>query len=104
MGTDGTIQITVGDDVHRADRLWYREPPRTTKVTKAGEKKKENLVAGATMVAGGGANGPIPIMTSATWRSPATRAFVDREMKFARRWLYYQGRDGAGRAAQSGGY
>src|SRR3954463_8377321 len=63
MGTDGTVEITVGDDVHPAIAWWYREPPRTTTVTKA-VNKKEAFVAGATMVAAGGANGPIPIMTS----------------------------------------
>src|SRR5689334_1406214 len=65
MGTDGTIHITVGEDVHHAIAWWYREPPRVTTVTKADEpKKKEGFVAGATMVASGGAGGPIPIMTS----------------------------------------
>ena len=30
MGTDGTVEITVGDDVHPAIAWWYREPPKTT--------------------------------------------------------------------------
>ena len=30
MGTDGTIEITVGDDVHMPVAWWYREPPKTT--------------------------------------------------------------------------
>src|SRR6185437_428231 len=64
MGTDGTIEITVGDDVHPAIAWWYREPPKEAATeAKAGEKKKA-FVAGATMVASGGANGPIPLMTS----------------------------------------
>jgi predicted dehydrogenase len=90
MGTDGTIEITVGDDVHPAIAWWYREPPRTTTVTKADEKKKENFVAGATMVAAGGANGPIPIMTTDLELS-GTESFLNREVKFARRWLTSKG-------------
>jgi predicted dehydrogenase len=90
MGTDGTIHITVGEDVHHAIAWWYREPPRTTTVTKADEKKKEGFVAGATMVASGGANGPIPIMTS-DLEFTGKESFVDREVKFARRWLTAKG-------------
>ncbi|PYT24129.1 MAG: gfo/Idh/MocA family oxidoreductase [Acidobacteria bacterium] len=90
MGTDGTIEITVGDDVHPAIAWWYREPPRTTTVTKADEKKKETFVAGATMVAAGGANGPIPIMTTDLELS-GKEGFLNREVKFARRWLTAKG-------------
>jgi len=89
MGTDGTVEITVGDDVHPAIAWWYREPPRTTTVTKAGNKK-EAFVAGATMVAAGGANGPIPIMTSDLEFS-GNDGFLNREVKFARRWLTTKG-------------
>ena len=40
MGTDGTVEITVGDDVHHAIAWWYREPPKdVSTVTKADEKK-----------------------------------------------------------------
>lgn len=90
MGTDGTVEITVGDDVHPAIAWWYREPPRTTTVTKADEKKKETFVAGATMVAAGGANGPIPIMTTDLELS-GKEGFLNREVKFARRWLTAKG-------------
>jgi predicted dehydrogenase len=89
MGTDGTVEITVGDDVHPAIAWWYREPPRTTTVTAAGSKK-ESFVAGATMVAAGGANGPIPIMTSDLEFS-GSDGFLNREVKFARRWLTTKG-------------
>jgi predicted dehydrogenase len=89
MGTDGTVEITVGDDVHPAIAWWYREPPKAAAtVTKAGEKKA--FVAGATMVASGGANGPIPLMTSDLEFS-GSEGFVDREVKFARRWLTTKG-------------
>jgi predicted dehydrogenase len=89
MGTEGTIEITVGDDVHPCIAWWYREPPKTTTVAKA-EDKKTPFVAGATMVASGGANGPIPIMTS-DLEFTGKEGFVDREVKFARRWLTSKG-------------
>jgi predicted dehydrogenase len=89
MGTDGTIEITVGDDVHPCIAWWYREPPKTTELTKADEKNKP-FVAGATMVASGGANGPIPIMTS-DLDFTGKEGFLDREVKFARRWLTSKG-------------
>ena len=49
MGTDGTIEITVGADVEHCIAWWYREPPKKSTVTKAGEKK-DSTVAGATMM------------------------------------------------------
>src|ERR1041385_8347076 len=89
MGTEGTVEITVGDDVHPAIAWWYREPPKAAATTtKAGEKKA--FVAGATMVASGGANGPIPIMTS-DLEMTGKEVFFDREVKFARRWLTAKG-------------
>jgi predicted dehydrogenase len=96
MGTDGTIEITVGDgpnsyEPHGSPCIawWYREPPKDTTVSKAEDKSKP-VVAGATMVAGGGANGPIPIMTS-DLDFTGKEGFLDREVKFARRWLTSKG-------------
>jgi predicted dehydrogenase len=95
MGTEGTIEITVGDGPNNyepkgspAIAWWYREPPKAATVSKAGEKKA--FVAGATMVASGGANGPIPIMTS-DLDMTGKEGFLDREVKFARRWLTSKG-------------
>lgn len=89
MGTDGTIEITVGDDVHPPVAWWYREPPKTTTVTTAEDKKKP-FVAGATMVASGGANGPIPLNTP-DLAFTGNEGFFQREAKFARRWLTAKG-------------
>jgi len=90
MGTDGTIEITVGDDVHPAIAWWYREPPKAAaNEAKAGEKKKA-FVAGATMVASGGANGPIPLMTS-DLAFTGKESFFEKEVKFAKRWLTTKG-------------
>ena len=96
MGTEGTIEITVGDGPNNYEprgnpciAWWYREPPKSTEVTKAGDKSKP-FVAGATMVASGGANGPIPIMTS-DLDFTGRESFLNREVKFARRWLTAKG-------------
>ncbi len=89
MGTDGTVEITVGDDKNPAIAWWYREPPKTASVQPA--KKEDHFVAGATMVAaGGGAVGPIPLMTS-DMDITANDGFLSREVKFAKRWLYQKG-------------
>src|SRR5450759_3309531 len=42
------------------------------------------------MVASGGANGPIPIMTS-DLSFTGKESFIDKEVKFARRWLTSKG-------------
>jgi hypothetical protein len=42
------------------------------------------------MIASGGANGPIPIMTG-DLQMTGKENFLDREVKFARRWLYSKG-------------
>ena len=87
MGTEGAVQITVGDDTHPVLATWYREPSPPPTVTKAGEKKA--YVAGATMVAAGAAKG-VPILLDRDKVGP-NEAFVDKEMKFARQWLYSKG-------------
>jgi predicted dehydrogenase len=90
MGTDGTVEITVGADGQPPIAWWYREPPKAAaETTKAGEKKKE-FVAGATMVASGGAATPIPIMT-ADLNFTGKESFLDKEVKFAKRWLTSKG-------------
>jgi predicted dehydrogenase len=87
MGTEGAVEITVGDDLHMPIAMWFKEPQQP-KVTKAGEVK-ENWKAGATMVAGGVAKG-LPIVAQREEFS-GSESFLDREMKFARRWLYAKG-------------
>ena len=87
MGTDGTVHITVGEDVHHAIAWWYREPPKETAVEKGA--KKEAAVAGATMVAGG-ASRPIPLMFD-DLNMTGKESFLEKEVKFARRWLYAKG-------------
>jgi predicted dehydrogenase len=89
MGTEGTIEITVGFDYPTmAVAWWYREPPKKVEVGKKEEKKA--FVAGATMATAGGAAGPIPILTS-DLEFTGKEGFLDREVKFARRWLTTKG-------------
>ena len=97
MGTEGTIEITVGDGPNNyepkgspAIAWWYREPPKAVTATPGKAEEKKAFVAGATMVAGGGANGPIPIMTS-DLEFGKDEGFFSREAKFARRWLTAKG-------------
>jgi predicted dehydrogenase len=105
MGTEGTIAITVGGDtpavnIPGMDKVeyafqppiawWYREPPKAVTVTKANSKTKEAAPAGATMISGSGANGPIPLMTSDI-EFGKNESFWGREVKFARRWLTAKG-------------
>lgn len=87
MGTEGTIHLTVGEDVHHAIAWWYREPPKESVVEKGA--KKEGAVAGATMVSGG-ASRPIPLLFD-DLSLTKDDSFLDREVKFARRWLYSKG-------------
>jgi len=47
-------------------------------------------VAGATMVASGGANGPIPLNTP-DLAFTGKESFLEKEAKFARRWLTSKG-------------
>ena len=87
MGTEGSVEITVGDDTHPVLATWYREPSPPPTVTKAGDKKA--YVAGATMVSAAGQAG-VPILLDRDKVTPNT-SFVDREMKYARQWLYSKG-------------
>jgi len=89
MGTDGTLHITVGDDTNPAICWWYREPPKQTAVEKADKSKKEGFAAGATMVAGG-ASRPVPLLFD-DLQMKGNESFLEKEVKFARRWLYAKG-------------
>ncbi len=87
LGTEGAVEITVGDDSHPVLAIWYREPSPPPSVTKAGDKKA--YVAGATMVAANASQG-VPILLDRDKVAPNTN-FVDKEMKYARQWLYSKG-------------
>ena len=89
MGTEGTIEITVGTDEEPAIGLWYSEP-KTAQVTAAAGKKEAPAVAGATLASTGTGSRGIPILLDKDQIS-ANDSFLQREMKFARRWLATKG-------------
>ncbi len=87
-GTKGTIHITIGDDNNKPIGMWFREP-NPPKVEEAKGKKKEEWKAGATMVAAAGSR-PLPILLEKELVQ-GNESFLEKEMKFARLWLYQKG-------------
>jgi len=95
MGTEGTIEITVGGDdpdkgvFQPPIAWWYREPPKAVTVTSAAEKAKP-MVASASMLTASGANHPIPLNLPDI-AFTGKESFLEKEAKFARRWLLAKG-------------
>jgi predicted dehydrogenase len=87
MGTEGSVEITVGDDTHPVLATWFREPSPPPTVTKAVEK--EAYAAGATMVSSNASQG-VPILLDRDKVAPGSGS-VDKEMKSARQWLSSKG-------------
>ncbi len=71
--------------------MWFREPtpPATVEAGKKAETKKEAFKAGSTMVAAAGSR-PLPILLSKDLMT-GKESFLEKEMKFARLWLYQKG-------------
>jgi predicted dehydrogenase len=88
MGTGGAVHITVGTDNEPATAIWY--PEKDTKLVKATTGKKENTVAGATMITGKASAG-LPVLLEGEAVDMKNDSFIQREMKFARLWLYKKG-------------
>jgi predicted dehydrogenase len=89
MGTDGSIEITVGTDNEPAIGLWYYEPGPKTAATPATTKEKAALATATLTTTAGGQKG-YPILLARD-QITGRESFLDREMKFARRWLYSKG-------------
>ena len=93
MGTAGSLQISIFDSINPAvgptTAIWFREPTAAT-VKPAGETKGENWVAGATSAASGMVSRGLPLLLSNDMVSKSD-SFLQREMKFARQWLYSKG-------------
>jgi predicted dehydrogenase len=87
MGTDGAVHITLGGDDFPATAIWFPEPPKPQVTAGA---KKENVKAGATIATGAAQKG-LPIFLSKDQVNKQSDSFIDREMKFARRWLAVKG-------------
>jgi predicted dehydrogenase len=88
-GTQGSIEITLGDDINKPIGMWFREPTPPSKVEDAKNKKKEEVKAGATMVSAAGSR-PLPILLDKDLMK-GNESFLEKEMKFARQWLYMKG-------------
>lgn len=89
MGTEGSIEITVGTDDEPALGLWYREPKKSTP-TPAGGKKEPPAVAGASLASTGAGQKGLPILFEKDTLN-ANDSFLTKEMKYARQWLYSKG-------------
>ncbi|MCC6293090.1 MAG: Gfo/Idh/MocA family oxidoreductase [Bryobacterales bacterium] len=91
-GTEGTIHITVGSDNEPALAIWFPEPsPKTVEAQKKGEGKKEKAtVASASLLGTGKGNKGLPVLFDKD-KVTDKDGFLDKEMKFARQWLYKKG-------------
>lgn len=90
MGTEGTIEITVGNgESTLPTALYYREPP-VAKVVPASSGPAPKVVAGATYVAGGPQKA-LPLALAYEKIPKPTDPFLDRERGFAKQWLAQKG-------------
>jgi predicted dehydrogenase len=93
MGTGGSLEITVGDgEATMPTAMFYRE---TSKVSSSppplpGQKEKP-VAAGATYALGGGQKAMPLAVATGSLDVGSNDSFVDRELKFAKRWLYSKG-------------
>ena len=88
MGTKGTIHITVGTDAEAALGLWFAEPPKK-EPTPPGSKAAPAKASASLTSTGAGSKG-LPILLSKD-QIATDEAFLSKELKFARRWLYSKG-------------
>lgn len=89
-GTGGTVHITIGDgrmDPNPPLAIWYREPSPPPKVSTGG--KPEKFQAGASFSLASGSKA-LPILLTGDQRT-GDEGFIEKEMKFARQWLYAKG-------------
>ncbi len=100
MGTEGAVHITVGDDTHPATAMWFPEPPKPQAAASNGKEKEHKAGRDHGLRAAGKS---LPILLSKD-QVTGSEGFLDREMKFARRWLYTKGVMGAGGRQKSGGF
>jgi len=87
MGTEGSVHITVGDDKNPVLAMWFPEPPKPQSAKT--ESKEKDHKAGATMVSAAGGRA-LPILLNKDVVTPDD-SFLNREMKYARQWLYRKG-------------
>jgi predicted dehydrogenase len=84
-GTQGTVHITIGSGKMDPDpplAIWYREP----NPPKVSDGKPESFKAGATFALASGSRA-LPIVLGGD-EVTGKESFIEKELKFARRWLY----------------
>jgi predicted dehydrogenase len=88
MGTEGTIHITVGTDNEPATALWFYEPgaPRP----EAAKGKEKAAVANASLLGTGKGSRGLPVLFDDETVKDSD-SFLQRELKFAKLWLYKKG-------------
>ena len=87
MGTDGSIEITL---IPYGDGMWFRDPMKV----RMGEQKKgaeEEWVAGATVADTLEQGEGLPIVPGIKDLDSPNVGFVEKEIEFAKRWLYQKG-------------
>lgn len=89
MGTDGTIHITVGTDNEPATAMWFYEPGPKKAAAYAGGKEKSAKASSSLTSTGKGGKG-LPVLFDKEKPSDSD-SFLEREMKFAKLWLYKKG-------------
>ena len=88
MGTEGTIHITVGTDNEPATALWFYEPSPKKAGEPKGKEKATGATASLTSTGKGGRGLPVLFDEQTVKESDS---FVQRELKFAKLWLYRKG-------------
>lgn len=85
-GTQGTVHVTIGDgkmDPNPPIAIWYKEP-NPPKVSTANTKEK--FQAGASFALASGTRA-LPVLLQGD-QMTGKESFLEKEMKFARQWLY----------------
>ncbi len=86
MGTNGSIHITVGTDNEAAIGLWYIDPNGP----KVSQEQSETAKATASLASTGKGSKGLPILLSRD-AMQGNETFLEKELKFARQWLYQKG-------------
>jgi predicted dehydrogenase len=89
MGTGGTIEITLGSDKEPSIALWYYEP-RPPLVSRGANYQEPPVIGGATLGSMGNGRKGFPLLLEKDQFRDG-ESFLERELKFARRWLYSKG-------------
>ncbi len=89
MGSEGSIEITLGTGDADGIGLWFYEPP-ASKLTKSAEQIEIAKIAGATVGTSARSSRGFPILFARDQIS-GNESFFERELKYARRWLYSKG-------------